>query len=433
MRRFRNRLSIVLVAGLVTACGPESDSTMRAPKAGDPDEAPTARARRLLSEVPLTDGHNDLPWQYRAKAQNDVEKLDITKRDPRLQTDLPKLAEGGLGAQFWSVYVPVSFTGGSAVTATMEQIDVTYRMVEKYPDRFGLAFGADDIERCFKQGRIASLFGIEGGHCIDGSLGALRMFYRLGVRYMTLTHSKNTPWADACTDDGKCGGLSEFGRDVVREMNRLGMLVDISHVSPETMRATLDVTRAPVIFSHSSARALCDHVRNVPDDVLKRLATNGGLCMVTFVPQFLSERLRQWTERRSAEQERLREKLGDDDKGRTAGLKQWEARNPAPRATLADAADHIEHVIRTAGADHVGIGGDFDGIAHGPDGLEDVSRYADLVAELIRRGHDDDTIRKLLGENLLRVFRAVEAKAAALQREEAPRAGPVRKKPSRRS
>lgn len=390
---------------VLTACGPVLDES-------DPI---AARAARLMSEVPLIDGHNDLPWKYRALVKNDVDALDITKRDDRLHTDLPKIREGKLGGQFWSVYVPVSFEGAKAVEATMEQVDVVYRMIAKYPDRFGLALTADDIERQFKAGKVASLMGIEGGHCIDESLGTLRMFYRLGVRYMTLTHSKNTPWADSCTDDKQCDGLKDFGKQVVAEMNRLGMLVDISHVAPHTMHAVLDIAKAPVIFSHSSARGLCDHVRNVPDDVLGRLKENGGICMVTFVPTFLNEEVRRYGEQRGEERKRLeRVHPGDENKSRREKeLERWERVNPKPRASLKDAADHIDHIVKTAGVDHVGIGGDFDGISSVPVGLEDVSKYKDLIEELLRRGHDDAAIKKVLGENLLRVFRAVEARAAA--------------------
>jgi len=351
------------------------------------------QASAILRETPLIDGHNDLPWQYREKASLDLSKLDIRQPQPALHTDIPRLRRGGVGGQFWSVYVPATMQGKEAVRATMEQIDIVYQMADRYPDTFEIARTAADVERIFKSGKIASLIGMEGGHSIDNSLGALRMFYKLGARYMTLTHSVNTPWADSATDKPEHHGLTPFGEDVVREMNRLGMLVDLSHTSPETMHAALRVTQAPVIFSHSSARAMNDHPRNVPDDVLARMPANGGVVMVTFVPEFISAEVREY-DALPAEQKR---------------------REPAPRATMAQVADHIDHIRKVAGINHIGIGSDFDGITTVPQNLEDVSKYPVLVAELLRRGYTKDDLKKILGQNVLRVMRQVEQVAARLQ------------------
>jgi membrane dipeptidase len=341
-----------------------------------------ARARALHKQVPLIDGHNDYPWALREhNVERDITKLDIRVPQPKIHTDIPRLRSGGVGGQFWSVYVPASMQGQTAVRATLEQIDVVHRMMRKYPDTFELALTAADVERIFKAGRIASLIGMEGGHSIDNSLATLRMFQGLGARYMTLTHSTNIPWADSGTDMPKVGGLSKFGEEVVREMNRLGMLVDLSHTSPATMEDAIRVSEAPVIFSHSDARALREHGRNVPDSVLKMLQNNGGIVMVTFVPGFLTAE---------------------------------------PTATLANVADHMDHVRKVAGPDHVGIGGDFDGITAVPAGLEDVSKYPALTAELLRRGWTDDDVRKALGLNILRVMRRAEEVAARLQKQREP-------------
>lgn len=377
-------------------------------------------AKALLKQMPLTDGHNDLPWQYRNKANKDVWSMDIRQPQPQLMTDIPRLREGGVGAQYWSVYVPASMQGKEAVRATMEQIDIVYQMLERYPDTFAQALTADDVEKVFKSGRIASLIGIEGGYSIDSSLGTLRMFYRLGVRYMTLTHSSNIPWADSATDSAKVGGLTPFGKEVVREMNRVGMMVDLSHVAPTTMNAALDVSVAPVIFSHSSVRALCDHTRNVPDEVLKRLPQNDGIVMVTFVPGFLSEEVRKFESLRSVERTRLRGLKGSTDDSVRAGIATWGKTHPEPKATLAQAADHIDHIRKIAGIDHIGLGGDFDGIESTPTGLEDVSKYPALIAELIGRGYSDEDLLKIIGGNAQRVLRKTEEVAARLQREQVP-------------
>ena len=371
-----------------------------------------ARARGLLSRFPLVDGHNDLPWELRKQAGGDPGALDLSAPVATTHTDLPRLAAGGVGAQFWSVFVPASLDGDAAVATVLEQIDLAHRMIGRYPDRLELALTAADVERIFAAGRVASLLGAEGGHAIASSLGVLRALYRLGVRYMTLTHNRNVGWADSATDVTQAGGLTGFGRDVVREMQRIGMLVDLSHVSPDTMHDALDVAAAPVIFSHSSARAVCDSPRNVPDDVLGRLADNGGVCMVTFVPAFVSQECADWVAGLKAEAERRG--LDPRDLAAIHGIRPgWEATHPVPAATLAQVADHVEHVRAVAGVEHVGLGGDFDGTADVTVGLEDVSRYPALFAELLRRGWTEADCEALAGGNLLRVLRAAETYAAA--------------------
>ncbi len=379
--------------------------------ASDQPDGLLARARTLHARIPVFDGHNDYPWVVRQQASLDLAKLDIAGAQPATMTDIPRLRRGGVGAQFWSVYVPSSFAGQRAVTATLEQIDIVHRMVARYPDVFELALTADDVERIFRSGRIASLIGMEGGHSIDSSLGALRMFYRVGARYMTLTHGKNTPWADSATDTAEHGGLTPFGEEVVREMNRLGMLVDLSHVSPDAMKDALRVSAAPVIFSHSSARALCDHPRNVPDDVLRLLPQNGGVVMVSFVPGFTTPAAMAWDDARDAEQQRIATTMRDDAAGGAAALKAWDEANPRPPVTIGDVADHFDHIRRVAGVRHIAYGSDFDGISSAPAGLEDVSTFPALTAELLRRGYTDDDVLLILGGNLLRVMRAAEAGA----------------------
>ena len=403
-------LGSMIITGSI-ACAPAEEPL--------PDD-PVERARALHKLVPLTDGHNDLPWQYRNDADRDVWARDISQSQPEWHTDIPRLREGQLGAQFWSVYVPASMQGKGAVRATMEEIDIVYQLLQRYPDTFQLTLTADEVEAAFKDGKIASMIGIEGGHSIDSSMGALRMFHRLGAGYMTLTHGTNVPWADASTDTAQADGLTKFGEEVVREMNRLGMLVDLSHVAPATMHDALDVSEAPIIFSHSSSRAKCDHVRNVPDEVLKRLSQNGGVIMVTFVTSFISEEVRQHDIQRGEEADRLRAMRGSTEESVQTGLAAWIETHPMPKATLAQVADHIDHIRQTAGIDHIGLGGDFDGITSVPVGLEDVSTYPMLTAELIRRGYSDEDVMKILGNNILRVMRKAEEVAARLQKERNP-------------
>ena len=387
--------------------------------AQQPDAALVERAQAIHKEVPLIDGHNDYPWAVRENVASDLDKLDISRSQPSIMTDIARLRAGGVGGQFWSVYVPADMQGQTAVTATLEQIDIVHRMLRKYPETFELALTADDVERIFEKGKIASLIGMEGGHSIDNSLGALRMFHRLGARYMTLTHSRNVPWADSATDTPAFNGLSEFGEQVVREMNWLGMLVDLSHVSPDTMADAIRVSQAPVIFSHSSARAVNDVPRNVPDNVLQMLPESGGVVMVTFVPGFLSPEVTAWGKLQAAEENRLKQQSPNDAGALKNGMEAWLKANPAPRATVADAADHIDHIRKVAGIDHIGLGGDFDGITSVPEGLEDVSKYPSLTAELLRRGYKDDEIKKILGLNILRVMRDAERVSARLQKERA--------------
>jgi membrane dipeptidase len=372
-----------------------------------------ARASALLQRVPLIDGHNDLAWALRQHFGSAPESASLSAAVPGLHTDLPRLRRGRVGAQFWSVYVPGTLAGDAAVAATLEQIDLAGRLIRHYSDDLELALTADDVERIFASGKIASLLGAEGGHSIASSLGVLRMLYTLGVRYLTLTHNHNVPWADAATDEPACGGLTPFGAEVVREMQRLGMLVDLSHVSPDTARATLRIAEAPVMFSHSSARALCDHPRNVPDDVLTDLAANGGICMVTFVPDFVSPASRAWDLELAAEMERQ----GVDYKdlaARTRVRDELAARRRPPAARLAEVADHIEHVRAVAGLSHVGVGGDYDGTERQPEGLEDVSCYPALIAELMGRGWSEHDCELLAGGNVLRVLREVECAARKL-------------------
>jgi membrane dipeptidase len=379
-----------------------------------------ARIDRILKATPLIDGHNDIAEQLRENYNLKVEGLasgtDQWKPKP-LMTDMVRLHEGRVGAQFWSVYIPSEVTGDAAIRETIEQIDIVKRMVKAYPNDLALAGTADDVVRIHKTGRVASLIGIEGGHQIGGNLAALRQFYELGARYMTLTHFKNNEFADSATDDPKYHGINDFGRTVIPEMNRLGMLVDLSHVSDDTMRAALEVTKAPVIFSHSSARALDDHPRNVPDDILKLTAANGGVVMVNFYSAYVSNDLRKWNAEHSAEDARLKSLfVGQPDK-REAAMKAWEQAHQAPAATIAEVADHVEHVAKVAGYDHVGIGGDLDGIDAAPAGLGTVSGYPLLFAELIRRGWSDANLAKLAGGNVLRVMRQAEAVAQSMKNE----------------
>ncbi|HKH56530.1 MAG TPA: dipeptidase [Propionibacteriaceae bacterium] len=357
----------------------------------------------------VVDGHNDLPWAMR-RVGYDFDRVDIAQPQPHLHTDLPRLRAGGVGAQFWSVYVPCSFAGPAAVQATLEQIDAVYTMISRYADQLILVTSADGLDETLENGtRVGSLLGAEGGHCIHDSLAVLRTFYRLGVRYLTLTHNENTAWADSATDTPAAGGLTAFGREVVAEMNGLGMLVDLSHVSPDTMQQAMDVAAAPVIFSHSAARAVCDHPRNVPDDVLGQLPGNGGICMVPFVPYFLNPQVREW----AAQVEVAAVQAGIDRRD----LEAWHAfydsyPGAQPKATITDVVFHIEHVRDTAGVDHVGLGSDFDGVPAVPEGLEDVSCYPMLLELLRERGWSDDDLGRLTSGNISRVLHDAEAVAA---------------------
>jgi len=381
---------------------------------------PKARARidRILERTPLIDGHNDIAEQLAENYQRSVEGLasGTDQRQPKpLMTDMARLHQGHVGGQFWSVYIDGTITGDAAIRETIEQIDIVRRMIEAYPKDLELASTADDVVRIHKAGRIASMIGVEGGRQMGGSLAALRQFYNLGARYMTLTHNQTTEWADSATDDPKFDGLSPFGLEVVREMNRLGMLVDLSHVSPATMKDAIVASRAPVIFSHSSAQGIGGHPRNVPDDVLRLLPANGGIVMVNFVPAFLSDAVWRWGADRSAEEARLKAIHRASKAAVDAGLKAWEVAHPSPVVTAANVADHIEHIAKVAGYDHLGIGGDFDGIDSTPQGLNGVEDYPALFAELIRRGWSDANLAKLAGGNILRVMRRAEAVAVSMK------------------
>jgi membrane dipeptidase len=392
----------------------KKDDPKPTPKPRDPVKL-TDEALRIHLEAILIDGHNDLPWQFRQKSDLSFQKIDLTKPQPRLHTDIPRLLKGGVGAQFWSAYVPAETRKkGTAVRETLEQIDAIHRMVKTYPDTFEMAYTADDIVRIHKKGKIASLIGVEGGHSIDNSLGVLRMLYALGTRYMTLTHSETLDWADSATDQPKNHGLSEFGEQVVLEMNRLGMLVDISHVSAETMKHVLRVTRAPVIASHSSAYALANHPRNVPDDVLLLVKKNDGVVMVNFYPGFINPEAARATRGMFQALRELRAKYSDD-KEFEAALQAWQKEHPVAACSVHDVVDHIEHILKVAGVEHVGLGSDFDGITAVPRQLEDVSCYPYITQELLNRGHGKEDIHKILGGNLLRVLRKTEEVARAMK------------------
>lgn len=382
-------------------------------------EAFVERARALMREVPFIDGHNDLPWMIRTEGALSFDSIDIAQAQPELMTDIPRLRRGLVGGQFWSTYVPSSFAGHGAARFGMEEGDIVHRMVRRYPGVFELATTADDIERIHREGKIACLLGLEGGHAIENSLGLLRAFYRDGVRYMTLTHEDNVDWADSGTDSLVHGGLTPFGEEVVREMNRLGMLVDLSHVSDSTMWDVLHVTEAPVFYSHTSSRQFTPHPRNIPDDIARAVGENGGVIMVNFVTSFIYEPAYEYANTAT----QLRERLvasGISGDALTDSLRGWRETHPAPRPDLNVVADHIEHLAKVAGVDHVGVGSDFDGISQTPIGLEDVSRFPYLFAELLRRGWTDEDVRKVIGLNALRVMREVEAVAARLQVERPP-------------
>ncbi|MGB3754510.1 MAG: dipeptidase [Parerythrobacter sp.] len=390
------------------------------PVAAQVIRTPEQVAAAALEAAPVWDGHNDVPIQLRARFDNQLASFDFedtTDTGARhsegrtMHTDLIRLREGKVGAQFWSVYVSAALSEPEAVQTVIEQIDVTKRLIDKYPAELSLALSADDVMQARGDGRIASLIGMEGGHSIGSSLGVLRQTYALGARYMTLTHSKNTPWADSATDTPEHDGLTDFGRDVIREMNRLGMLADLSHVSEATMLDVLDVTTAPVIFSHSGARAINGHARNVPDTVLRRLPQNGGIVMVVGLPGFLNEDARQWYGNRQAEQARLQALWQGQPNAVSSRMIAWDEANPLPLATISDMADHIDHVRSVAGLDAIGIGGDYDGMPTGPVGMEDVSGYPALFAELARRGYTQAQLEQISFGNMMRVMRAAERAA----------------------
>lgn len=395
--------------------------------AGAPDYS--ARVTHVLAETPLIDGHNDLPWELRDRIHGHLFSIDLRQDTAHippptdgvaLMTDIPRLRAGGVGGQFWSVYIPAEVNGPEAVQMTLEQIDIVKRLADLYPNDLEMAYTAADVRRIHKAHRIASLMGMEGGHQINNSLPVLRQMYDLGIRYMTLTHVLTTQWADAATDAPTHHGLTPFGVEVVKEMNRLGMLVDLSHVSPATMRMALEVSSAPVIYSHSSARALVDHPRDVPDDVLRLVAKNGGVVMVNFNPGYISEAFNRWEADRAAEQARFSSPpygglyIGQPDRAKEA-LAAWDKAHPKPQVTLAQVADHIDHIRQVAGVDHVGLGSDFDGITDLPVGLESVDKFPALLAELMRRGWSDADVAKVAGENVLRVLAEAEAVAAKLR------------------
>jgi membrane dipeptidase len=417
-------LSLVALTGLL--CTPAL-----AQDGGDAETAPVeqpvdpalAAALVALDAAPVFDGHNDVPFQLRGRFNNQIANFDFadthdtgeTHPEGRaLHTDLARLAKGRVGAQYWSVYVPANLTEPEAVQMTIEQIDVTRRLIARYPEHLRFATTADDVESAMANGQIASMLGMEGGHSIGSSLAVLRQMYALGARYMTLTHSANTPWADSATDDPDHNGLTDFGKDVVREMNRIGMLVDLSHVSPKVMHDALDIAKAPVIFSHSGAAGVTGHARNVPDAVLRRLPDNGGIVMVVALPGFLNEDRRQWFARWEAEQARLKSLLQGQPDAVKAALEAWEAANPEPPTMIRHMADHIDHIRNIAGVEHIGIGGDFDGMPSGPVGFEDVSGYPALFAELVRRGYSQVELELIASRNAVRVLRAAERYAASV-------------------
>jgi membrane dipeptidase len=416
----RRAVAHAIATAALTAAVVAPIAAQQAPAATPPGQTSSSRIQAVLDRAPVIDGHNDLPWEMRQRVTYDFDRLDLASAQPQLMTDIPRLRAGRVGGQFWSVYVPADLDGDGAIGATLEQIDAVHEMARRYPSVFALARTADEVERAMAAGKVASMMGVEGGHSIDSSLGILRVLHRLGAGYMTLTHSRNVPWADSATDTARLGGLSAFGEEVVREMNRLGMLVDLSHVSPDTMADAIRVSQAPVIFSHSNARAVCDVARNVPDDILRQVATNRGVVMVTFVPGFTSPEVAAHARRLAEITRRLQSVHKGDPAAEMTALAEWQAAKPAPRATLAQVADHIDHIRTVAGIDHIGLGGDFDGITSVVQGLEDVSTYPALMAELARRGYADEAIAKITSRNILRVMREAEAVAARLQTTIAP-------------
>ena len=401
------RLFALIALGTLSYCGCRSQSGGAA--SGWPDAV-----RRIHETAIVVDGHNDLPWRIREFHDSSFDKIDLTRPQPELHTDIDRLKIGGMGAQFWSAYVPIStIADGGAARYGLEQIDLIRRMIDRYPSVFELALSADDIVRIHRSGKIASLIGLEGGHAIENSLGVLRTFFDLGVRYMTLTHNETLDWCDAATDEAKHGGLSPFGEEVVLEMNRLGMLVDISHISADAMRDVLRVSTAPIIASHSSAFALAAHPRNVPDDVLRRVTDNGGVIMVNFYPGFILSELEPGG-RRAKAIEAIRTKHLDNAVGKAAAdeaVEAWERDHPKPRGTVKDVVDHIDHIVKVAGIDHVGLGSDYDGIPTVPEQLDDVAAFPNITQELLARGYSSGDIHKILGRNLIRAFREAGAVA----------------------
>jgi membrane dipeptidase len=421
LTRFARHACTLLAALLFTASA----------LAADPD---AQRIARILAQTPLIDGHNDLPWEIRVRFGSDLGKIDLSRSTlalpapadaPPLMTDIPRLRAGHVGGQFWSVYIPIETQGPAAVQMTIEQIDIVKQMCTRYPNDLAMAYTAADVVRAHKAGKVAALIGVEGGHQINNSLEVLRAYYDLGARYMTLTHSSNTAWADSATDNPAHHGLTAFGKEVVREMNRIGMLVDLSHVSAETMRAALEISEAPVIYSHSSARELVDHPRDVPDDVLRLVAANGGVVMVNFYPGYVSEARRRWDADRAAEVARYNSPpfgglyIGQPERARAA-LADWEHAHPKPPVGIGDVADHIDHIARVAGPDHVGLGSDFDGIPEAPAGLGGVDKYPALLQELARRGWSDADLAAVAGGNALRVLGKAEQVSARLRATRAP-------------
>ena len=412
MRRLVLSLALSLAVSTTTVPGATAQEA--------PSDSLLAVAHEILEETPLVDGHNDLPWQIRGRAGGDLDSLDIAEAQPEIMTDLERIDQGGLGAQFWSAYVSTEYIeADDAARFALKQIDLVHRLTSQY-DELEFATTADDVERIHAEGKVASLIGIEGGHAIENSLDLLRDYFRLGVRYMTLTHGETIDWADSATDEAEHGGLSAWGELVVKEMNRLGMLVDLSHVSDSTMVDALRITEAPVIFSHSSARALADVPRNVPDEVLRMLPGNGGIVMVTFVNPFISQDVADYYDRLDVVADSIRAAFEGDTAAARDAFRAHREGNPPPRATLPQVADHIDHIVEVAGIDHVGIGGDFDGISTTIEGLEDVSTYPDLLVELLRRGYSEAELKKIVGENALRVMREAESVAARLRAEMDP-------------
>jgi membrane dipeptidase len=379
---------------------------------------PIDQVKSLLLETPLVDGHNDTPWRIRNEHNSDLESFDFSRDtsliNPLMKTDIPRLRAGGVGGVFWSVFIPDSWARDGAAKFVREQIDLVHRLVKKYPDHIELALTADDVWRIHKAGKIASLIGLEGGHSIDGSLDILREFYHSGARYMTLACAESNSLIDSATGERIHQGLSRFGGEVVGEMNRLGMMVDLSHASTESMRPVLDLSKAPVIFSHSSARAVCDSPRNVPDDILRIMAEKNGVVMITFVTMFVNEASRKHHDIFRTEWKRLKSLYPEDEQKAKNEIRKWEASHKQPDATMEQIADHVDHARKVAGIDHIGLGSDFGGFRTAPVGLEDVSRYPALFAELMKRGYSSGDLRKIAGENILRVMRRVEEVSACI-------------------